>query len=51
MASSSVPEVEAMRRELEAARLEAARERARAGSYADEIRALKQRSLEAQSAV
>ena len=51
MASSSVPEVEAMRRELEAARLEAARERARAGSYAEEIRALKQRSLEAQSAV
>lgn len=51
MASSSVPEVEALRRELEAARLEAARERARAGSYAEEIRALKQRSLEAQSAV
>ena len=51
MASSSVPDVEALGRELEAARLEAARERARAGSYAEEIRALKQRSLEAQSAV
>ena len=51
MASSSVPDVEALRRDLEAARLEAARERARAGSYAEEIRALKQRSLDAQSAV
>ena len=51
MTSSSVPDVEALGRELEAARLEAARERARAGSYAEEIRALKQRSLEAQSAV
>ena len=51
MASSSVPDAEALRRDLEAARLEAARERARAGSYAEEIRALKQRSLEAQSAV
>ena len=51
MASSSVPDVETLGRELEAARIEAARERARAGSYAEEIRALKQRSLEAQSAV
>jgi len=50
--SSSLPsDVETLRRELEAARLEAARERARAGSYAEEIRALKQRHLEAQTAV
>ena len=52
MASSpSTSDVESLHRELEQARLEASRERAKASSYAEEIRELKLRNLRAQTEV
>ena len=53
MASSedALDDVAELRRQLEAAKLEATRERARAGAYAAEIKSLKLKHLEAHNAV
>ena len=53
MASSedAPDDVVELRRQLEAAKLEATRERARAGAYAAEIKSLKLKHLEAHNAV
>ena len=49
--SSSPSEVEELRAQLEAARLEAAREKARSAAYAAEIRNLKEQNLSAHNKV
>ena len=49
--SSSSSEVEELRAQLEAARLEAAREKARSAAYASEIRNLKEQNLSAHNKV
>jgi cytochrome b len=51
MSSGSEVEVEALRAQLEEARLEAARERAKARTYATEIKSLKEQNLSAHNKV